>query len=142
MTQYAVDTSILLRWFSQHHDAETDRALRLRQEQQEEHISITILDTTLCELAHVLKEANRFSQGEVDAALASIGFMHIQVVPYQTNLARSAVQIAYEHDISVYSAGFIALGADLKCQALTCDRNLYKKVANLPWTSLLTTVNL
>lgn len=141
MTQYAVDTSILLRWFSQHHDAETDRALRLRQEQQEEHISITILDTTLCELAHVLKEANRFSQGEVDAAIASIGFMHIQVVPYQTNLARSAVQIAYEHDISVYSAGFIALGADLKCQALTCDRSLYKKVANLPWTSLLTTVN-
>ena len=141
MTQYAVDTSILLRWFSQHHDAETDRALRLRQEQQEELISITILDTTLCELAHVLKEANRFSQGEVDAAIASIGFMHIQVVPYQTNLARSAVQIAYEHDISVYSAGFIALGADLKCQALTCDRSLYKKVANLPWTSLLTTVN-
>ena len=141
MTQYAVDTSILLRWFSQHHDAETDRALRLRQEQQEDHINITILDTTLCELAHVLKEANRFSQGEVDAAIASIGFMHIQVVPYQTNLARSAVQIAYEHDISVYSAGFIALGADLKCQALTCDRSLYKKVANLPWTSLLTTVN-
>lgn len=141
MTQYAVDTSILLRWFSQHHDAETDRALRLRQEQQEEHISITILDTTLCELAHVLKEANRFSQGEVDAAIASIGFMYIQVVPYQTSLARSAVQIAYEHDISVYSAGFIALGADLKCQALTCDRSLYKKVANLPWTSLLTTVN-
>ena len=142
MTQYAVDTSILLRWFSQHHDAETDRALRLRQEQQEDHINITILDTTLCELAHILKEANRFSQGEVDAALSSIGFMHIQVVPYQTNLARSAVQIAYEHDISIYSAGFIALGADLKCQALTCDRNLYKKVANLPWTSLLTTVNL
>ena len=141
MTQYAVDTSILLRWFSQHHDAETDRALRLRQEQQEDHINITILDTTLCELAHVLKEANCFSQGEIDAAVASIEFMHIQIVPYQATLARSAIQIAYEHDISVYSAGFIALGADLKCQALTCDRNLYKKVANLPWTSLLTTVN-
>ena len=141
MTQYAVDTSILLRWFSQHHDAETDRALRLRKEQQEDHIKITILDTTLWELAHVLKEANRFSQEDVDAALASIEFMHIQVVAYQINLVQSAVQIAYEHDISIYSAGFIALGADLKCQALTCDRSLYKKVANLPWTSLLTKVN-
>ncbi len=141
MNQYAVDTSILLRWFSLHHDAETDRALRLRKEQQEDHVKITILDTTLCELAHVLKEANRFSQRNVDSALASIEFMHIQVVPYQTYLARSAVQIAYEYDISIYSAGFIALGADLKCQALTCDRRLYKKVANLPWTSLLTTIN-
>lgn len=141
MTQYAVDTSILLRWFSQHHNAETDRALRLRQEQQEDHIKITILDTTLCELAHILKEANHFSQRDVDAALDSIEFMHIQVVPYQNSLAQSAVQIAYEYDISVYSAGFIALGANLKCQALTCDRYLYKKVANLPWVSLLTTVN-
>jgi len=141
MNQYAVDTSILLRWFSIHHDAETDRALRLRQEQHEDHVKITILDTTLCELAHILKEANHFSQGDVDAALDSIEFMHIQVVPYQTYLARSAVQIAYEYDISIYSAGFIALGADLKCQALTCDRSLYKKVANLPWTSLLTTIN-
>ena len=67
--------------------------------------------------------------------------MHIQVVAYQANLVQTAVQIAYEHDISIYSAGFIALGADLKCQALTCDRSLYKKVANLPWTSLLTKVN-
>ena len=140
MTQYAVDTSILLRWFSQHHDAETDRALRLRQEQQEDHIKITILDSTLCELAHLLKETNRFSQEDVDAALTSIEFMHIQVVPYQTLIAHSAVQIAYEYDISVYSAGFIALGADLKCQALTCDRSLYKKVSNLPWTSHLSMV--
>ena len=73
MTQYALDTSILLRWFSQYHDADTDRALRLRQEQQEERVRITILDTTLCELAHILKEANRFSQGDIDAALASLG---------------------------------------------------------------------
>ena len=141
MTQYALDTSILLRWFSQYHDADTDRALRLRQEQQEERVRITILDTTLCELAHILKEANRFSQGDIDAALASLEYMHIQVVPYQASLARRAVQIAYEHDISVYSAGFIALGADLRCQAITCDRTLYTKVANLPWTSLLSTLN-
>ena len=87
MTQDALDTSILLRWFSQYHDADTDRALRLRQEQQEERVRIAILDTTLCELAHMLKEANRFSQGDIDAALASLGYTHKQVVPCQAPLS-------------------------------------------------------
>lgn len=142
MIQYAVDTSILLRWFSLHHDADTDRALRLRQEQQDNQVEITILDTTLCELAHILKEANRFTQQDVDAALASIEYMHIKVVPYEPRLARRAIQIAFEHNISVYSAGFVALGANLRCQALTCDRKLYNQIDNLPWTSLLATLNL
>ncbi len=142
MIQYALDTSILLRWFSLHHDADTDRALRLRQEQQEDRIELAVLNTTLCELAHVLKEADRFDQSDVDAALASLEFMHIKVVDYDLGLARRATQIAFEHDISVYAAGFIALGADLRCQALTCDRMLYTKIANLPWTTLLATITI
>ncbi|MGY8824945.1 MAG: type II toxin-antitoxin system VapC family toxin [Candidatus Latescibacterota bacterium] len=142
MIQFALDTSILLRWFSPYHDADVDRSLRLREEQQTEKIELAVLDLTLCELAHVLKEGNQFEHQAVDEAISSIEYMHVTIVPYSPALARRATQIAFEHDISVYEAGFVALGAALRCQAVTCDRVLYQKIANLPWTTLLGNMNI
>lgn len=142
MNQFALDTSVLLRWFSQQHDAESDHALRLRDEQLDEKVELTILDLTICELAHVLKESSQFDHQAADGALSSLEIMHINIVPYSPAIAHRATQIAFEHGISVYAAGFIALGAALRCQAVTCDRTLYHKIANLPWTVLLTNLSL
>jgi predicted nucleic acid-binding protein len=142
MTQFALDTSILLRWFSPHHDADADRALRLREEQQAEQIELAVLDLTLCELAHILKEGKQFNHQAVDEAISSLEYMHITIVPYSPELAHRATQIAFEHNISVYAAGFVALGAVLRCQAVTCDRVLYRNIASLPWTVLLGNLNI
>ena len=137
MNRYALDTSVMLRWFSQTHDADTDRALGLRQEQLAEKVELTILDQSLYELAHVLKESQEFDQGRIDDALASLEYMHMDIVPYSSAITRKATQIAFEHSISMYAAGFIALGAQLRCPAITCDRDLYRKISSLPWTALL-----
>ena len=137
MNRYALDTSVLLRWFSRLHDADSDRALALRQEQLSEKVKLTVLDLSVYELAHVLKEGQTFDQPRIDDALASLEFMHVDIVPYSLEMTRKATQIAFEHSISMYAAGFIALGAQLRCPAITCDRDLYRKVSSLPWTALL-----
>ena len=137
MNRYALDTSVMLRWFSQAHDLDTDRALGLRQEQLAEKVELTVLDQSVYELAHVLKESHEFDQSRIDNALASLEFMHLDIVPYNLEITRKATQIAFEHSISMYAAGFIALGAQLRCLAVTCDRDLYRKVSSLPWTALL-----
>jgi predicted nucleic acid-binding protein len=142
MIRYALDTSILLRWFSQMSDPDTERALRLRAEHLGETIELVVLDQSVYELIHVLKESAFFDQEQISEALASLEYMHIQIVPYSHEITRKAGQIACEHDISIYAACFIALGAHLRCQAVTCDENLYRKVASLPWTILLTDLNL
>ena len=142
MNRYALDTSVLLRWFSQIHDADSDRALALRQEQLSEKVKLTVLDLSVYELAHVLKEGQTFDQPRIDDALASLEFMHVDIVPYSLEITRKATQIAFEHSISIYGAGFIALGAQLRCPAITCDRDLYRKVSSLPWTALLSDLTL
>ena len=142
MIRYALDTSVMLRWFSQAHDADTDRALRLRQEQLETQVELTVLDQSVYELAHVLKESQEFDQVRIDNALASLEYMHLDIVPYNPEITRKATQIAFEHSISMYAAGFVALGAQLRCQAITSDRDLYRKISSLPWTVLLANLNL
>lgn len=141
MIRYALDTSVMLRWFSPAHDVETHKALELRQEQLAERAELTVLDQSIYELAHVLKESQQFERSHIDDALASLEYMHLDIVPYSREIIRKATQIAFEHSISMYAAGFIALGAQLRCQAVTSDRVLYRKVAALPWTALLADLN-
>lgn len=141
MIRYALDTSIMLRWFSQENDADTEQALRLREEQLAETIDLVVLDQSVYELLHVLKENARFSQELLASALASLDFMHLTVIPYSPELMRKAAQIACEYEVSIYAACFIALGAHLRCQAVTCDPELFRKVSALPWTILLANLN-
>ena len=101
MNRYALDTSVLLRWFSQIHDADSDRALALRQEQLSEKVKLTVLDLSVYELAHVLKEGQTFDQPRIDDALASPEFVHVGIVPYSLEITRKATQIALEHSISI-----------------------------------------
>ena len=141
MIRYALDTSVLLRWFTQMHDPDTERALRLRDEHLAETIELVVLDQSIYELIHVLKESAYFDQERITDTLASLEYMHIHIVSYSHEIARKAGQIACEHGISIYSACFVALGAHLRCQAVTSDESLYRKVASLPWTLLLANLN-
>ena len=142
MIRYALDTSVMLRWFSQANEPDTDRARRLRQEHLAEALELVVLDQSVYELLHVLKESAAFDQENLTEALASLEYMHITVIPYNSEIARKAVQIACEHDIGLYSACFVSLGAYLRCQAVTSDERLYRKVASLPWTALLAQLNI
>ena len=100
------------------------------------------MDLSVYELAHILKEGQTFDQPRIDDALASPEFVHVGIVPYSLEITREATQIAFEHTISVYVAGFIALGAQLRFPATTCDRDLYRKFSSLPWTALLSDLTL
>ena len=135
--RYALDTSVMLNWFSNSNDADTDLALRLREEHLNESVQLQVLDQSIYELMQVLKENPKFSQIHITSALDSLEYMHIGVVPYCHDLARHSAQIATEHDISIYASCFVALGTHLRCQAITSDERLYQKVASNPWTILL-----
>ena len=123
-------------------DPETERALRLRAEHLGETVELLVLDQSVYELIHILKESALFDQEQISEALASLEYMHINIVSYSHEIAKKASQVAFEHNINIYAACFIALGAQMRCQAVTCDENLYRKVESLPWTILLTDLNL
>ena len=141
MIRYALDTTVLLRWFALSNEPDSAKALRLRQEHMSENIELIILDQSLYELIHLLKESARYNPALISQALDSLTYMHITLVPFDPTIAKKAAQIAWEHDISVFAAGPIALGAQFRCQSVTCDEIVYRKVATLPWTALLARLN-
>ena len=142
MIRYVLDTSVVLHWFSQTTEQDTDRSLRLRQEHLDRSIELMVLDQTIYELVHVLKESRHFDSDLLATALASLEFMHITIVPYSYDLVVKAAKIAFEHDISTYAAGAVALSAQLRCQMVTADESVYRRISSLPWTILLANLTL
>lgn len=59
------------------------------------------------------------------------------MVPYSHEQMHKSARIAFEHDIGTFAAGAVALGALLRCQMLTDDEQVYRKISSLPWTILL-----
>jgi predicted nucleic acid-binding protein len=142
MIRYALDTSVLLHWFSQPSEPDTERALRLRQEHLDQSIELVVLDQAIYELIHVLKESRHFNGELLETALASLEYMHITIVPYSYDLVSKAARIAFEHDISTFAAGAVALSAQLRCQMVTADEQVYRKISSLPWTIPLANLSL
>ena len=142
MIRYALDTSVLLHWFSQPSEQDTERALRLRQEHLDQSIELVVLDQAIYELIHVLKESRHFNSELLETALASLEYMHITIAPYSYDLVNKAAKIAFEHDISTFAAGAVALSAQLRCQMVTADELVYRKISSLPWTILLANLSL
>lgn len=142
MNQYVLDTSVMLRWFSLDADPDAARALQLRQAHLDEELQLVVLDQSVYELIHILKESDRFGREPIEQALASLHFLHISIEPFDPEIAARTVQIAFEHDLNIWAAGPIALGAHLRCQTVTGDEAVYRKVAGLPWTALLSRLHL
>ena len=135
--RYALDTSVMLHWFCGTDDTDTETALRLREEHLNGTVELQVLDQSIYELMHVLRENPKFDHERITSALDSLEYLHIGVVPYSHELARKSAQIAAQYGIGIYASCFVALGDHMRCQAVTSDERLYEKVSSNTWTILL-----
>jgi predicted nucleic acid-binding protein len=140
MTRYLLDTSVIIKWFSSPDDPDIERALRLRDDYMHQLCEIAVPDLLLYELANLLRYRPRMTLDGINAALESLRLMHIEIFPYDYTVSSRAATIAIERDISMCEAYFVALSAHLRCQMITADERLYRKIADLPWVILLSSI--
>ena len=50
---------------------------------------------------------------------------------------KTAIDMAYDYDLTIYDSYFIALAKDLNFMFVTADEKLYKKIKNLRFVKLL-----
>ena len=135
--RYVLDTSVVAKWFSQAEETGADKALQLRDDYLNELCELTISDLVLYELENLLRYKPDFDMDKIHAALESLRFMRLEVISYTYEVGQKAAQIATEYNVTIYDAYFAALGAHLRCQAITADERCYEKLSSLPWTLFL-----
>lgn len=66
--------------------------------------------------------------------------MGISIIVPTKRVIESAIGIAFQFDITIYDAYFIALAKELKFKYITADEKLHNKIKNLDFAQLLKTL--
>jgi len=124
-----LDTSVVVKWFSE--EEFTDKALEIRERIRMGEERVIVPDLLLYELANALKYNPSFDANDVSDALTSIFDMDVNIVTPIRGIINVAVTLAFEYDITVYDAFYVALAKDLELAFITADKRLCERVRGL-----------
>jgi predicted nucleic acid-binding protein len=121
MRGFVLDTSVILKWFSESGESDLDRALQLRQSMVEGNVFFVVPDLLFYELTNALRHNPDFSKKDVEQALHSVFAMGVEVRSVNAEVMRAAISLAFKHDVTVYDAYFLALSIKEGKPFITAD---------------------
>ena len=130
-----LDASVVVKWFSE--EEYTDKALEIRERIRMGGERVVVPDLLLYELANALKYNPSFDANDVSDALTSIFDMDVDIVTPIPEIINSAVTLAFEHNITVYDAFYLALAKEIEFTFITADGRLYKRVKDLNFAKFI-----
>jgi predicted nucleic acid-binding protein len=120
-----IDASVALKWFVE--EIHTDKALEVL-DYATEKASPIVPSLFFYEITNVLRYKSEFGIKdikEIHSALSGFGFM---IEPLEGELADLTVELAFQYGTTIYDASYIAIGSRNKCDYVTADEKLYKKL--------------
>ena len=136
MADCIVDTSVVLKWAIQEHDSPA--ALQVIADVHAAGGALHFLDIARIEALNAIwvqYHRRLCTEPEVRVMLDDIRMAPVVIVD-STPLLNSAFDLALQHDIAVYDAGFVAAVTQLGCLGVTADAPL-KVGAAFPTIKLL-----
>jgi predicted nucleic acid-binding protein len=130
-----LDSSVVIKWFSIEED--TDKALLLRENYINGKCVLADPDLLLYEIANALRYNKAVTKEDVTAAIDSIFALDIDVVVPTKEVIEEAISLAFQYDITVYDAYFVALAKVLQFTFITADERLHNKLKELSFVTLL-----
>ncbi|MBI2507382.1 type II toxin-antitoxin system VapC family toxin [Candidatus Woesearchaeota archaeon] len=130
-----IDSSVVIKWFSE--EESTEKALKIREDFIKGKNIIAVPDIQIYEIANALRYNKKLSKEEVinyTKSLIDIGI--IIMIPTEDTI-RSAVETAFQHDITIYDAYFVSLAKELDFDFITADEKFYRKIEKLKSINLL-----
>ena len=126
MRTYVLDTSVVIKWFSDYEEDDLDNALSLRDKILKDKCTIIVPDLIFYELANALRYNPRFTDKDVKDAVKSVIDIGFEVRELEEAVIARAVEIAFKYTVTVYDAYFLALSQLEKKNFITADYKFIK----------------
>jgi predicted nucleic acid-binding protein len=123
--ELVIDASVVIKWFSEEEDS--DRALSLRDRHTTGRTSLIAPDLLVYEIANALRFKPGLDSQVVSRAIEDLLDLQIEVMVPSGEVIAMAIEMAYEHDITVYDSCYLSLGQALGTEVVTADRKFYEK---------------
>lgn len=128
---YVLDTSVVIKWFSEYDEDDLDKAISLRDEIVESRCAITVPCQMLYELANALRYNPRFKDSDVKNAVKSILDMGFDMREIDSAVMELAIETAFKFRTTMYDAYFLALSRTESKPFITADYKFAEQVKGL-----------
>lgn len=133
--ELVLDSSVIIKWFCQ--EEGTDIALGIREDFIEGTKTITTPDLSMYEIANALRYNKTITKEEIEEAVNSLIDLGINIIVPTKNVMKSAIDIAFDANITLYDAFFVALAKELGFSLVTADKSLFEKIKKFKFVVLL-----
>lgn len=129
--KYAVDASVILKWFTQDKESDLEKALQLREDFMERKIDLICPELLIYEIANVLRYKEDLEEKLILKAIMSIYAMEI-LISVNQKIMENAVKLARKYGITVYDSTYLSFAQHLGCYLITADKKLFQKIKDMP----------
>ncbi len=131
MRGFVLDTSVVLKWFSESGEGDLDQALQLRQSMLDRNVFFVVPDLMFYELANALRHNPNFSKEDVGRAVHSVFEMGFAVQGVDAGVMGEAISLAFKRNVTVYDAYFLALSRKEGKPFITADYRFMGRVKGI-----------
>ena len=128
MNEFVLDTSVILKWFSNVGESDLDQALHLREELLNGSVLFTVPELLFYEMANALRYNPAFSSKDVEAAVNSVLEMGLEVRTVEQETLAEAINLAFKYSSTVYDTYFLALSRKEGKALITADYRFTEKL--------------
>jgi len=128
MNGFVLDTSVVLKWFSEYGEDDLNRAFQIREYLLEGSVHFIVPELLFYELANALRYNTRFSTKDVSEAIDSVFDMELEVARIDKRIMEEAIALAFKYHITVYDAYFLGLSRAEGKPLITADYKFFEKM--------------
>ena len=131
MKEFVLDTSVVLKWFSEFGENDLDRSLQLRTDLLNGSVLLVVPELLFYELANALRYNPRFSPKDVEGAVRSVLDMGLDVRTVEQETLGEAINLAFKYNSTVYDTYYLALSIREGKPLITADYKFTEKLKGL-----------
>lgn len=124
--EVVADASVIVKWFVE--EENSDKALMLRDKYIEGEIRIAAPELMPLEVLNALYYKRLFSRDEMREISEALEAYSFTLYPLRGEYAEKTVEVAFENDVTVYDASYIALAVVKNTHVYTADEKLVKRL--------------
>ena len=128
MKGFVLDTSVVLKWFSEFGENDLPQAFQLRQALLDGSVTFTVPELLFYELSNALRYNPSLSSKDVREALDSVMDMGFVVKGVDKGVMADAISIAFRYGVTVYDAYFLALARTERKPLIIADYKFVERV--------------
>lgn len=130
--RWVIDSSVIVKWFNPE-EQDHQLAIAVRDSHINELTMGVIPDLAMYEVVNALRHNSQYDAQEVAAAVAEMGTLGLDIVPFQLDILLRASELAFDMGATVYDCYFAALAEHLDVPLVTADEKMMRQLRDHPW---------